>query len=145
MFVGFFCCAGSGTSQEYAKMVKKELGKDDPRVYVDYIKNVVKKFNNGELENYDIVLAHGQGISVNQAYFEQNKFKEMVNAVYMMPQAGPNLFCFKQNLDPYNIPCRVLTPKECTDVLLNLKNIRIVFKDIADKYEEVLSNRVTQL
>ena len=141
MFVAYFCCAASGTSQEYAKMVKKQMGSDE-RVCVDYIKNVAKKFESGELErDYDVVLAHGRGISVNESFFTHNKFKEMVNTVYLMPQVGGNLFAFKQCLDPWNIPCKLLTPKECTDVLLNLNNAETVFKDIFDAYKEIKSSR----
>ncbi len=116
--VVYICCAGSGTSLCYANWIKEQLGYDK-RILVDFMENVTKKYKSGELDKYDLVLAHGSGFVSIPRYFEETNFKDIVNLVYMMPQVAFNLPKFKQALEPAGIHCLAFTPKKITNATID--------------------------
>lgn len=127
--VVYICCAGSGISLVYANWIKEALN-NDKRILVDFMNNVTKKYIAGELDNYDLVLAHGSGFVSIPGYFNETKFKEIVNLVYMMPQVAFNLPQFKKALEP-NIPCLAFSPKKMTYATLDhSKTIEFLKEDI---------------
>lgn len=128
----YICCAGSGTSLFYANMIKAQLN-NDSRILVDFMFNVTKKYNRGELDQYDLVLAHGSGFVSIPHYFEEHKFKDIINLVYMMPQVAFNLLKFKEALESYGIHCLALSPAKLTDAIMNKKCIDYLREDI-EKY-----------
>lgn len=131
--IAYFCCAGSGTSLVYAEAVK-EIIKNNDKIYVDSIANITRKLEKGELKEYDIMFAHGTGLSGTESFFRQHNFKDLVDFVYMMPQVAFNLKAFKKYLDPYNIPVRAMTPKELTEILFDKNKSKVIFEELFEKY-----------
>lgn len=129
----YICCAGSGTSLEYATWIKEQLNNSD-KVLVDFMANVTEKYDSGELDKYDLVLAHGSGFVLIPRYFEEKKFKEIINMVYLMPQVA----CAKKGFDSYlaqfGIPTIALTPKILKDVILDNKQVLKYLKEHVKQY-----------
>lgn len=129
----YICCAGSGTSLVYANWIKEQLNNDD-KVLVDFMSNVTAKYNSGELAKYELVLAHGSGFVSIPKYFEDQKFKDIVNLVYMMPQVAFNLPKFKEALEPHGIHCLAFSPKELTDATLHHEKVLDYLREHILKY-----------
>lgn len=129
----YFCCAGGPTSMFFAKCAKSIFQNED-KIYVDNIRKVISLYKEGRLNNYELIFAQGTGFTATKSFFEENHFKEYVDMVYLLPQVAFNLPKFKENLDPYKIPCKALSVEECADVFKDLKKAKRVFKDLADRY-----------
>lgn len=129
----YICCAGSGTSLVYANWIKNQLNNDD-KVLVDFMSNVAAKYKSGELNKYELVLAHGSGFVSIPHYFEEQNFKDIVSLVYMMPQVAFNLPKFKEALEPYGIHCLALTPKKLTDATIHNEKVLDYLKEDIEKY-----------
>lgn len=73
----YFCCAGGPTSMFFANCARR-IFKNEDKIYVDNIRKAVRKYLNGELDNYDLIFAQGTGFSATHEFFSENHFSELV-------------------------------------------------------------------
>lgn len=110
MYMVYICCAGGLTSSLFCSKISKATTPDD-KLYFDDIESLGKKFKKGELDKYDIVLGYGPTSIINENLLKNTIFTEMVDLVFIAPQARYFFNKVNELLKPYAISCNTIDRK----------------------------------
>jgi len=102
--VVFVCCAGGATSSLFCQKIKEAQGKDD-KIYFGDIHDVIKELEAGNLNDYNIILGYGAVDKVSNRFIEELNFKDMVDFIWIAPQARYHVNRIKPLVEPFGIKC----------------------------------------
>jgi len=105
--VVYVCCAGGMTSSIFCQKVKDAQGEED-KIYFGDIHDVIKEFEAGKLKDYNIILGYGGAEKVDNRFIEDLKFKELVNLIWVAPQARFHTNRIKALVEPIGIKCETI-------------------------------------
>jgi len=105
--VVFVCCAGGATSSLFCQKVKNAQEEGD-KIYFDEIHDVIKELQAGNLNDYNIILGYGGAENVDNSFLEELKFKDMVELIWVAPQARFHVNRIKAIVEPLGIKCEAI-------------------------------------
>lgn len=103
----YVCCAGGATSSMFCKKIK-DAEEDGDKIYFNEMHHVIKELQSGNLKEYNIVLGYGSADKVDNVFLEESNFKDLVDLIWVSPQARYHVNRIKAIVGPLGIRCEAI-------------------------------------